>query len=99
MTANSNCNVHHVTAGYSEPYGIILGPMPPKDKSDWTFTYGCETLETLEQPDLWLEVKSTGGQSVANISNSTYNNETCLFNSTYIGGKIGQTGYLSMVQQ
>ena len=67
---------------------MIIGPEPPTDQSVWTFSYGCAVLYAIEEAEMWLEFNSTGGQAVANDSNWSYDNETCLSNSTYLGGKV-----------
>ena len=76
------------STGYPEPYGLIIGSEPPTDQAVWTFNYGCAVLHAIEEAEVWLEIDSTGGQAVANGSYWSHDNETCLSNSTYLGGKV-----------
>ena len=78
-------------SGYPDPFGEILGPRPPTDKSDWSFTYACYADRTLEVPEMTLN--STGGETVGNITASDYFNETCLYNITYKEGKNFNPGF------
>ena len=70
--------------GYPDPFGDILGPRPPSDGSDWSFSYACYTARTLEEPVMVLNI--TGGEMVTNKTTSFQHNETCLYNTTLDAG-------------